>query len=304
MRKNCFSAVLSTVICIMILLTACGTAGTSSSNAFDKIDLENISAKSPIEQLSDHIWLMPQDVETDRPNLYLIVGEKDSVMIDAGASPQQAKEFYSEIQRLNLPAPSKVLLTHWHWDHSFGASAIPADIYAHPITSAYLQVLSTWDWSDAALERRVANGMENAYVEMTMKLELPDRSALEIRVPTNTISDNQSFDLGGVTVQANYLNCDHSDDSVGYYVKEDGILLIGDIMYEDYYHGPDHFSELRLNSIIDRIKEHPASSFHGSHTDGIISREQLVGFFENALATDTWSFGGDSWDTLVMRTAA
>lgn len=297
-RKNSL-AIMVLVICLLLAMAGCSNSGSGSVPT--NIDLTGVEAQVELEQISEHVWRMPHTIETDRPNLFLVVGDKGSIMVDAGASVEQAKEFYSEVIRLELPQPQSVVLTHWHWDHSFGAAVIPAEILAHPVTVGRLQDISTWDWSDQALEERVEYGFENAYVQMTMLLELPDRSDLEIRVPDGILSDGQEFDLGGVTLRADYLRCDHSNDCVGFYIEEDDMLLIGDIMYEDYYNGPDHFSEAKVNGIINQLSEHPAAKFYGSHTDGEMSRQELLGFYKNILENEIWEFRGESWETYVMR---
>lgn len=304
-------AAMAVIFFIMPLsLTGCTSDGSEKvqgtaepKEEYEKINTDGIKAGKAIEQISDHIWMMPQNEETDRPNLYLVIGENSAAMVDAGNSEAQVKEFYSEIRKNNLPEPEMALLTHWHWDHSFGSAYIPADIYSHPITQGFLTLAGTYEYTDEAISQRVEDGAENAYVEGTQKLEMDieTRKNLKIRVPDHVIENGESFDLGGVTVKAEYVNCDQSDDMIAYYVEEDDMLLIGDIMYEDYYHGPDHFSRAKVQSIIEYIQAHPADSFYGSHTDGIIPKNELVKFYENVLDTSVWEFRGESWDTLVLE---
>lgn len=278
-------------------------AESAKKTEYEKINTDGVEAAKAMEQISDHIWMMPQNEETDRPNLFLVIGEEATAMIDAGNSEAQVKEFYSEIRKNELLEPDMVLLTHWHWDHSFGSAYIPADVYAHPVTFGLLTIAGTYEYTDEAISQRVEDGVENAYVEETQKLEMSEeeRKNLKIRVPDKAIEDGESFDLGGVTITAEYVNCDQSDDMIAYYVEEDDMLLIGDIMYEDYYHGPDHFSRAKVQSIIDYIQEHPSDNFYGAHTDGIISKQELIGFYENILDTSVWEFRGESWETVVME---
>lgn len=309
-QKNKSVALVYVFLLMTISLTGCAsstpesTEGTPEQKAeYEKIDTDGVEAGKAIEQISDHIWMMPQNGETDRPNLYLVIGEKSAAMVDAGNSEAQVKEFYSEIRKNDLPEPDMALLTHWHWDHSFGSAYIPADIYSHPITQGFLTIAGTYEYTDEAISRRVEAGAESPYVGETQKLEMDEeiRKNLKIRVPDYAIEDGKSFDLGGVTVTAEYVNCDQSDDMIAYYIEEDDMLLIGDIMYEDYYHGPDHFSSAKVKSIIEYIQAHPADSFYGSHTDGIIPKDELVGFYENVLDTSVWEFRGESWETTIME---
>src|SRR5262249_24921847 len=81
-----------------------------------------------------------------------------------------------------------IALTHWHWDHSFGSAAIDAPVIAHADTAAELAVQAAYDWSDEALDQRVRDGREIAFCAEFLRVELPDRSDLEIVLPSDTFT--------------------------------------------------------------------------------------------------------------------
>ena len=49
--------------------------------------------------------------------------EHATLIVDAGNSPRHARLLLDEVARLPIPSPTYLALTHWHWDHVFGASA-------------------------------------------------------------------------------------------------------------------------------------------------------------------------------------
>ena len=71
-------------------------------------------------KLSEHIYYLKYDEVGDRPNLYYIKGKDYSVCIDAGNSKRHIEKFYSALKQNNLEDPRYTIITHWHWDHTFG----------------------------------------------------------------------------------------------------------------------------------------------------------------------------------------
>ena len=79
-----------------------------------------------LKKVTDRIYYLPGEDFTgrDRPFLYYIRGDKLSLAVDAGNSPDHVELFYSQLKAAGLPLPDITLLTHWHWDHTFGLGAV------------------------------------------------------------------------------------------------------------------------------------------------------------------------------------
>ena len=71
-------------------------------------------------QVTDRVWYYPLDDTKDRPILGYIRGDHFSVAVDAGHSAEHVREFYAAIEAEGLPLPALTVITHWHWDHTFG----------------------------------------------------------------------------------------------------------------------------------------------------------------------------------------
>ena len=96
-----------------------------------------------LKRLTEHIWYMPFEEERDRPNLGYVKGENWSLAIDAGHSAAHVREFYALLAKENLPLPDLTVLTHWHWDHTFGMHAVKGLTLANERTNRYLA-----EWKD------------------------------------------------------------------------------------------------------------------------------------------------------------
>jgi glyoxylase-like metal-dependent hydrolase (beta-lactamase superfamily II) len=107
-----------------------------------------------IEKIGKRFWYMTPVSDTDRPILGMVVGEETSLMIDAGNSEAHAQLFLEMLAEKQVKNPQFVVLTHWHWDHIFGFSALKGVL---SISSAYtkdeMKKLIPLSWSDEALDR-------------------------------------------------------------------------------------------------------------------------------------------------------
>jgi glyoxylase-like metal-dependent hydrolase (beta-lactamase superfamily II) len=54
------------------------------------------------------------------PNSGIIVGEDGVILIDSSFSPTAAREIAADIRRLTPKPVTRVIITHHHWDHSWG----------------------------------------------------------------------------------------------------------------------------------------------------------------------------------------
>src|SRR5690349_23500553 len=110
----------------------------------------------------------------DRPSLCAVVGTNHTLMLDAGASRTHTRLFLDALSAAQLPHPDYVALTHWHWDHIFGAAELNIPIIAHHQTATASAVQASFQWTDAALDARVTAGIEVASCAANIKLELPE----------------------------------------------------------------------------------------------------------------------------------
>jgi glyoxylase-like metal-dependent hydrolase (beta-lactamase superfamily II) len=211
------------------------------------------------EQISAHVDRYTPDDRTDRPALGAVRGERGTLIVDGGASVAHLGAFAAQLAARGRPPVAGIVLTHWHWDHSFGSAALDAPVLAHADTAAELAVQAAYDWSDAALEERVRDGREIAFCADHLRLELPDRSDLEIVLPSETFTGRHSVDLGGVRADVVHVGGDHAADSCVIHVPGDDVLFLGDCLYQRLY-APEPMLTLRgVRALVDRLEPFPVN---------------------------------------------
>jgi glyoxylase-like metal-dependent hydrolase (beta-lactamase superfamily II) len=132
------------------------------------------------------------------------------------------------------------------------------------------------DWSDAALDERVAAGLEIDFCRDMMKLELPDRSGLSLRPPEITFTHQVELDLGGITTQLIPVGGDHAADSVIVYVPAERVAFISDCLAPDLYQQPPSYTTARLFSLIDRLLACEADFYLFGHSSEPMTRSELL----------------------------
>jgi glyoxylase-like metal-dependent hydrolase (beta-lactamase superfamily II) len=224
-------------------------------------------ADSRFEQLSEHVDRYTPDDRTDRPALGAIHGTDATLLVEAGASVPHLSAFLAELARRGRPPVSAIALTHWHWDHSFGAAAIDVPVIAHRETAAELAVQAGYDWSDNALDDRVRNGQEIPFCAEMIKLEIPDRSALRIVIPTEIFDAQRVVDLGGVSAVITHVGGDHSSDSCVVHVPDDEVLFLGDSLYQRLHAPEPLLTASGVRALLDALSGFPVATAIEGHGD-------------------------------------
>ena len=213
-------------------------------------------------QISEHVWWTAPG-PPDRPSLCAVVGERWTLMLDAGSSPVHAQLLLDE-----LPEPPRaVVYTHSHWDHVFAGASLGCTVVAHRLTAARLEEMAALDWTD------------DANVNDHIREELPAPRAVEI-APADVVFDQSiDFDLGGVTVHVEHVGGDHCDDACVALVRPDGILFAGDALCA----GPgDVMTPAKALPLFDRILAFDAGRYVEGHHPAVTTRAELEALVRKA----------------------
>jgi glyoxylase-like metal-dependent hydrolase (beta-lactamase superfamily II) len=224
-------------------------------------------ADSVLRRAAEHTWWFTPDERTDRPALALVAGSSCSVLLEAGASPAHARAFLDAVAPLGLPPLRAAVLTHWHWDHSFGAAGLDVPVIAGRSTHDALVHQASLDFGDEALDARVADGTEIAFCRDMLRLEYPDRGALEVVVPHVVFDDRLTLDLGGVTVEVECVGGDHAADACVAWVGADRLLFLGDCLYQCLHTPVEHYTPELLLPLVERIGAFGAAVAIEGHAD-------------------------------------
>lgn len=221
---------------------------------------------SRFEQISEHIWILHAEHETDRPVLAAVIGERRTLLMDAGASPAHAVLFRQMLIDHGLRLPDIMVLTHWHWDHSFGLSEWKIPAIAVGETAERLRLLKGLDWSDEALQELVQRQIINESSANHIRLEYGPHRKLEIMEPDIVFEKKLVLDLGGVGCEIHHVGGDHAGDSCILYVREDKTLFLGDALGPSVYGGPRRYTSDGFLRLMDEISRFDASLYVESHS--------------------------------------
>jgi glyoxylase-like metal-dependent hydrolase (beta-lactamase superfamily II) len=224
---------------------------------------------SEFRTLSAHVDMFTPDERSDRPALGAVHGEHGMLLVEGGASTAHLVAFVAELERRGRPPVVGIVLTHWHWDHSFGSAAVDTPVIAHRLSAEALTRQAAFDWSDEALDARVAAGTELDFCREMMKLEMPDRSRLRIVLPSVVVDEHHAVELGGATAVIDHVGGDHAPDSLAVYVPEDRVIFLGDCLYQRLRAPVEHLTVAGVRALTDRLARYDVAIAVEGHNDDV-----------------------------------
>ena len=93
-----------------------------------------------LKNLTKNIYFLPHEPEVDRPMLAYVKGDKFSLAVDAGYSKKHVQDFYRALRSCDLKEPDFTVITHWHYDHTFGLHDISGVSIAHQKTNLFIRL--------------------------------------------------------------------------------------------------------------------------------------------------------------------
>jgi glyoxylase-like metal-dependent hydrolase (beta-lactamase superfamily II) len=231
---------------------------------------------SAFAKITDHVyWMAPSP--PDRPSLCGVVGDRRTLMLDAGSSAAHARAFLDALLVASGTRPSAVVYTHSDWDHVLGGVEVGAILIAHALTAEGLIELAARDWSDEGLDRRVADGLSSPRHAANVKAEMPSPRVVEVAPADIIFHDGIEIDLGGVTVRVRHIGGDHSADSCVIDIEPDGVLFLGDCVSASPKGVMTSESTSRLRAVIlGSVAEH----YIEGHHESVSSRTEMESLFE------------------------
>lgn len=244
-------------------------------------------------QVSDHIWYLEPDHRSDRPVLGYVHGRKLSFAVDAGASNAHVALFYNELNTHCLPLPNLTGISHYHWDHSYGAAYVSGLTLGSDKCNEMLKRESVFVWTKEAMQKRVENRQDIKFGYCSKLIEYQCLSDIKVVPPDIVLSGNIDIDLGGVTMKVLYCGGPHSEDHLIFFVPEEQLLFLSDASGKELFslewEYDEMHPELLQNSIsqlpYNREKLRPFVALLESlnftncilgHADKVITRDELL----------------------------
>ena len=202
------------------LVSAACAANPAVAAAGAAFDLDEVRPGVLVHQ-GRHVGLDHPDRD-DIANTGFILGEECVAVVDPGGSVANGLALREAIRnRTSLPV-CYVFLTHVHFDHVLGASAFvrPGDPDP-PVVVGHQRLV-------AGIE-----GNRHFFAE-NFGAELGDDPALaRVVAPTETVSGEARFDLGGRQLIARAHGVAHTDADLSVYDSATGTLFTGDLVFRE-----------------------------------------------------------------------
>lgn len=196
-----------------------------------------------LSKISNHIWITDFEERRDRPSLGFIHTPTKTIAVDAGHSKEHVEEFYELLKTEQLPLPDLTILTHWHWDHTFGLHAIHGLSIAEQKTQNHLQeIISTWN-----------DDSEKEYKEMDAHIyEEYAHQPMVVKGADLVFENHLTLYTDELTVEVFHVDSSHTDDSSLVLVPEEKVLFFGDSICGCY---PDWIVDYtQRNLLIETLK--------------------------------------------------
>ncbi len=219
-----------------------------------------------LQHLSKHIAYLPPVQETDRPVLAAVMGNKKTLIIDAGNSIRHAQLFEDELRRNDISG-NFLVLTHSHWDHVFGLENIEIPVICQAKTYTSIKDMQQLSWEDQALDQRVEEGTEIAFCADAIKLEHGTNREISLPLPDIIFEKTMTIDLGNITCVIEHVGGDHANDSCIIYIWEEKTLFLGDCLYANLYAEKWNYTAEQALLLLKKIEAYDAETYILSHHD-------------------------------------
>lgn len=150
-------------------------------------------------------------------NIGFIVGKTCVAVIDSGGSPAQGKQLKQSIQKITSLPICYVINTHVHPDHIFGNSAFKQISNIKFVGHTKLA---------RAMAERGAFYIARSEEQVGVKLDKRD-----IVIPTLTVTNTLTLDLGGRTLVLTAYPTAHTDNDLSVLDKKTNTLWLSDLLF-------------------------------------------------------------------------
>ena len=193
-----------------------------------------------------HLFVTPPygDVGLDG-NSIAIVGTDGVLVFDANGTPAAAEAVIAEIRKLTDRPVNWLVISHWHWDHWYGAEAYAAAfpglaIVAHEKTAALMRGPAI-EFNRPGLERdlpgyvayleaEVAKGAANRHRLEDARAFLKAKKSVKHTFPTVTFRDRMEIAIGGSTVEVRHEEPAVTPGDAYLWLPKERILASGDLL--------------------------------------------------------------------------
>ena len=165
-------------------------------------------------RVSEHVYAI-----VGFPNIAIVIGSNATLVVDTGMGARNGAIIVREVERLSKNPKLFLTTTHFHPEHAMGEQAFPANtILIRPT---------------AQQEEMNQHGQE--FIERFSRQSAGNKELLQdvkLRTPDILFDREITLDLGGVSARLFWLGTAHTRGDEMIFVKEDSVLIPGDIVQD------------------------------------------------------------------------
>jgi glyoxylase-like metal-dependent hydrolase (beta-lactamase superfamily II) len=191
-----------------------------------------------LEQLAPRVYLFPRDEtpNTIQPNIGLIGLSDQTILIDGGNSSRHARRIQTALDLAGLPPIQTIILTHHHWDHTFGLSSFsPHQIISHTLCAKYLREYAKKEWNPMMLREDTANNPKREISNNAIIDAISDWHSFRIVLPSMCFNHNLTLYFDELEIELEHVGGRHADDSIVVRLPEQSVMFLGDSHYPPPY---------------------------------------------------------------------
>jgi glyoxylase-like metal-dependent hydrolase (beta-lactamase superfamily II) len=165
-------------------------------------------------RVSPHVWAI-----VGFPNIAIVIGNNATLVVDTGMGARNGAIVMREVERLSKTPKLFLTTTHFHPEHAMGEQAFPAHT-----------ILIRPRVQQEELDQRKAE-----FIEMFSKMSAQNKALLDdvkMRTPDLVFDREVTLDLGGVSARLFWLGTAHTRGDELIFIKEDSVLISGDIVQD------------------------------------------------------------------------
>ncbi len=287
----------SLVALMMAALGAMSLASVAKAAAADPFELQ-------WTELDKGVWAGVRPVSYAAPPIgstLIVIGKKGVFVFDPAGFPLQGERVLEKVAALTPLPVTAMAISHWHGDHSQGASAIidkfpDVEIIAHDFTARAIDSsLNAFTPPDEAANNEthqrietalrtgkrsngdpVTPGMRAYYEDALRNFDLVNAQvrAQKIVRPTRTFTDALTIDLGGRKVELRHMGPGNTNGDIIAYLPKEKILAAGDAVVSPTPYG--FYSHPRSwITVLTQMKSLPARLIVPGHGDIMTDTDYL-----------------------------
>jgi glyoxylase-like metal-dependent hydrolase (beta-lactamase superfamily II) len=152
-------------------------------------------------------------------NAGFVVTPAGVIVFDTLGTPALAASMLAAIAKVTTQPVKRVIISHYHADHIYGLQvfkALGAEIWAHSAGQEYLAS------EEAQLRLQQRRELLKPWVDENTRLLPADK----------WLDGDAGFEMGGLHFELRYAGPAHSTEDMAMFVKEDGVLYSGDLVFK------------------------------------------------------------------------